>query len=827
MESLLRTVRRRWVVAAAVATVLLCLLPWWKQRGYLRDFYDYGLVMAGVGRISAGERPYVDFTTPIQSGIFLLNGWAERLFGGTYQAMTVGGALLIVASFAALAGMLARRWPVWAAGVMAAAVVCGAPVQHTIVWHNSLGAICLAVAALSSALAPLWRRADLRWNALTAAALIVGGVNKLNFHLVSMAVVGCWLLRAGIAGRASRWNLLVGGAHVAIWGVLIPVAFETVWTGASFAEWRSNVIGLAVEGRAEYLAELLKGATYGRPVHDYYGSLVLPQVGWVGLALTLGVAAVGIWHANAQGALRDVAMIPLACIACAVASLALLVTNHEIAYVALAAWLALLAAVWLGFDLPRRGPLLAAVLVVPAALLSAVFWHSAWNGQRSQFGHSSVARSEYLQADAAGEAFSYLKGTALPPDMVQSLLAAADWRLPLSTHGATRVFHGPGLEFLDRIWPAPRPKGQPLWMHDGTSYDREQAARLARSLLPGGLYDHVVVPIAHEGWPGQARLAIECGYEALTRGLGPLFRLYQRRDPPNSLSDRPFAFMEALGGNVHQDLLTTDLELLLAADAGFALGVRSGSGTLDVVRPTFRLSGEMLLSREGSPGEQEPLAARFEIERDPKGDSAYMMVSTEIELPGGTDHLVQPFSVETVGLPVRLVVTLPPGSAPGAVAGWRNLRISHAAAGPEVPDRFSDRAAEPERLDEATLQALLPDGWRPTKAFMRGGRLTADGIELPPRGELWLWHDGVVSEMIGEVSVSAEATSASRAAVRVLGYKNGRIEITSQGHVDRSARVMGFRTWSPEPGSWLVVVVGAEDGAPPVRVNITRVAVAE
>ena len=35
----------------------LVLLPWWRHHSYIRDFYDYGLVIAGVGRIAGGERP--------------------------------------------------------------------------------------------------------------------------------------------------------------------------------------------------------------------------------------------------------------------------------------------------------------------------------------------------------------------------------------------------------------------------------------------------------------------------------------------------------------------------------------------------------------------------------------------------------------------------------------------------------------------------------------------------------------------------------------------------------------------------------------------------
>jgi len=49
----------------------------------LRDFYDYGLVVAGACRLSLGERPYVDFSHPIQALHFRLAESAESVFGRT------------------------------------------------------------------------------------------------------------------------------------------------------------------------------------------------------------------------------------------------------------------------------------------------------------------------------------------------------------------------------------------------------------------------------------------------------------------------------------------------------------------------------------------------------------------------------------------------------------------------------------------------------------------------------------------------------------------------------------------------------------------------
>jgi hypothetical protein len=69
--------------------------------------------------------------------------------------------------------------------------------QHTIIWHNVMGAFCIAVATWSSAMAPVPRRANWPWFLLTALALIIGGFTKLNSQLVAISCVWPWALYTG------------------------------------------------------------------------------------------------------------------------------------------------------------------------------------------------------------------------------------------------------------------------------------------------------------------------------------------------------------------------------------------------------------------------------------------------------------------------------------------------------------------------------------------------------------------------------------------------------------------------------------------------------
>src|SRR6478736_141678 len=158
----------------------VALLPWWRNRGYLRSFYDYGVTMGGTGRLADGQKPYVDFIVPIQTGWFIFNRVAEKLAGGTFQAMTWSGAASIAIATFALGGLLLRRWPVGPAVIVTGAVVCATVCQHTIFWYNPWGVVLLALVAWGGAVAPVARREHAGWHALIATGLFLGGINKIN-----------------------------------------------------------------------------------------------------------------------------------------------------------------------------------------------------------------------------------------------------------------------------------------------------------------------------------------------------------------------------------------------------------------------------------------------------------------------------------------------------------------------------------------------------------------------------------------------------------------------------------------------------------------------
>lgn len=802
-----------WLPGLAVLLVVV-LLPWWRHHAYIRDLYDYGLVIAGVGRLEAGERPYVDFVTPIQSGLFLLNWAAERLGGGTFQGMVRGGAVFVLALAAGLAWAYQRRWPALGALVVAGAVACGSAAQHTLIWHNTVGVACLALVAWQGALA-VRPGGGAAW-VLVGLGLWLGGMNKLNFHLVALAVACGWTLRAAWTGGLSLRGMV---GRLGLWllaGVGLPVATELAWTGASPAQWWYNVVALPFGHRSGELAQMLERGFLWRSPHDYYGAPTLPGVGLLLLAWPL-VAVLAGWRGRGAA---DRGLLVAAGAVAAGSAVALLATNFEISHVAVAACLALVAALWAGFDLPARGAWFWAGLVAPAAVAGGAAWWSAWLGQRSQFGHSAAARAEYRPLETAAPAYAYLRGTRVPPEMHHSLELAAQWLPAPEGDGRRRVFYGPGIEWLDRILPARHHPGLPLWMHHGTSFGPREEHRLARLVGGEGAFLALYSPVAWAHWPGPVNFEVQRYYDQDL--LGPVIKRWARVDRLRPAVHHALEFIQLFGGNVLATTLGSQEEPMSpqrAPDGRLFLGVSRGKGILTLFAPTLRLSGEVIVARaEGAASE----ATTVEFAVAQRSSTPVAPRWTQrVELPAGQDQVLVPFAVDAGGTQLDFTAVVPEAMAEKVAAGYRELRITHVGQDPGPAPRLRPETPEADALPEPQVRAaLLPPDWKPAEIVVRGGLVTPEGLELAAGGEVWVRAEGLLGELSGELTVPPEA--AAGAVCRVIWAKASRIEVIEQGGIARGER-RPFRLWSAEPDGWFGVINDQGKGGGPLRVRVQRV----
>jgi hypothetical protein len=824
----------------AVVVATIALLPWWRNHTYLRDFYDYGLVIAGNARILAGERPYADFATPIQSGMFLANLGAERVFGGTFLAMTWGAAVAITMAAVGFTLLLARRWPGWVSALVTAGVMAGSLSQHTILWHNAIGVVCLAAVAWSCAVAPVLRREHWAWHAIAAAGLVAGGINKLNFHLLAIAVASGWAIREWTTVRAERRRCVLSLLWIVLAGVVAPAAIELAWTRASFGAWWYNVVILPLTARGSDLLFLFSWSALWHPVHNYYGTLSVQPVGMFCLVTTVGAAAAA-WRSTSSRASPGVLVVGSGVLAAA-GSLALLATNYEIAYVAWAAAVVLAASIWLGFGAAPRGWLFLTTLVAPAIILTGAAWESAWRGQRSQFGHAGSPRATYSDAGKVGTAFGYLKGLRIPPEWAQSLLPLEE-TLPLPRADGTRaVFYGQGLEWLERAFPAVKHKGVPLWMHIGTSYGPRETRELISLLADEGQITAYYVAIPWKYLPEAIAAALRQRYDfsEFSAYLGHWTRKVIIDPPPDSRnSDGAGANYRPLGTALGSDdniylinlvggsMNPLDMELRGRAVTVFprtehsapVVGVSAGWGYLRVGGGVRRLQGEAV-GRTTEPG-AEALAAKFAVRA---ADSGITLWSGEVRLEGSARERVIPFIIHGDGKPLELVVEVPKGQTGKLEAGFRQLFIQQTDIGSIEPPRLRPNAPPDERPDPRTLREIFPGGtWRLSEAVVRGAVARVEGLWFPPGAELWFKPDRPMSEVSGEFR-RAPSDAPGNPVLRLVWCKGGHLELLQQEGLSAPDARIVFRGWSPEPDGWFGLLVDPGSTSAPAMVKFTATA---
>ncbi len=820
-----------WRVAAAgglsALLLLALLLPWWRNHSLLRDFCDYGLVIAGAGRMQLGEHPYVDFQTPIQTLQFFLAAFAERLWGARYLSLTYANAVFITASFGGMTLLLARRAGLVLALFLSAAVVAASFAQHTIVWYNAMGVGWLALVVWAAAEpAALTRRGAWR-PVLICAALWAGGMTKLTFQVASLAFAIAFALRAGWL-KQIRWRTAAAlVAAYALAGVVAPVVTELAATGATFGQWIDNVILLAGRSRIAMLANIATPGFYLHTPHDYYRPMHFAFAGAWGAAVLAAVTFAVATRRCRLASGRVPALVSLLVLFAGgwVCSGVLLATNMDIAYVSAAVWLVIATGIALT-DLAADGRIArparillgcgAATLLIPA-------WVDGWNGTRALWGHSPLVRSELVPTDDLPPEFAYLRGMRIPPEMQRTLEAFA------KTHAALCADRVPPAAFyfvnatdwLVRAYPEARHPGLPLWLADGTTISAATEGRLAQRLDEGGDIRVVVSELAWDYWLPQCTRVLHDRYRVLP--AGERFRVYRVR---HDLWP-PLDFAASLNWNLYPNQMEEHGGQLAVLPWGGSSHFLGGweSYWLQFRFGLYRLEGEMVAQlRPGAVPPQEAVMHVYACD----GDKLSPIWEERIELTGQAPAVARKFSVSPGGRPVRLAVQLPDGATVNA--GWYRLRTVQAAALSPTGPWPMDRRLAPQSLDAGQRAALLgPDA---AVGALDGFGAAGFGLAHPAGGpacattgpaEIWLRLDRAAGHVTGEYGFDARApvSSGEPAQTRfcVIYYKSGRFEVLHwkelRPHPAGDREAHQFSIPVPEGVGWIGLVTMPLGSPPP------------
>jgi hypothetical protein len=290
----------------------------------------------------------------------------------------------------------------------------------------------------------------------------------------------------------------------------------------------------------------------------------------------------------------------------------------------------------------------------------------------------------------------------------------------------------------------------------------------------------------------------------------------------DGVTSAPVWFIQNFGGSSDSREIVTEARFMTAAQHRLFLGVEE-RGVMSLKVPANRLQGEVIVRRREA-GRGGAAAAEFVIYAQQNETHRYERWRQRVELPAGQDEVVVPYAIDGSGMPTTFIVEIPPEHHGVIVAGWRGPQITHVGrGGPDEPAWFYRGWSETVALDEKALALLLPDNWRPEQAFMRNGRVVADGIELLPGGEIWLKAKGFVMEFMGVAKVEEGWDPQALPFVRGMWYLGGRHEVFSQMVAREQDHAADFRAWCAEPGGWLVIGVDPTANAPAVRVRVHKV----
>lgn len=811
----------------ALGAVVMLLLPWWRNHTLLRDFYDYGNVIAAAGRIHLGERPYVDFLTPIQTLQFYSAALAESLFGERYLSLTYANAIFIAGAFWLLSKVLLRPLGWVTASLVAAAVTSASAAQHTLVWYNAMGVLWLAIAMW---LAGSWAKEARSPHAeivLLFAVLWLSGMTKLTYHAAAMAFVLLFIFRARLDGRITTKAAAFVVTGTLICGIAAPLATELLGTGATFAEWKHNVLLLA-QSRFELLRAALGTKFYLRTPHDYYHPMYLPFVGAWGVAVLAGavaIAGMSVWGRK-EGRAREGLTLGVAALGALACGLVFLAAHFEIAYFAGAAWLVLATGLVVAFvplDTSSVSRAARVLLGVAALTLLVPSWISAWQGARAIWGRTALNRAELVSTNDLPAEFRYLRGMRITPEMHGTLEEFSRYRRELESLKVppSAFYFTNGTEWLVRVVPEARHGGLPLWLQPGTTFSPADLPAIAARFRRGAELQAIVAEDAWNTWPPELKSALDARYREQRAGVFRVYRLGEQYAEP--LADPVFAaektethlFTKRIGVREGR------IDLFDAPEAWF-IGSRA-SNQLELDFALEKLTGEMVLEREAGAGRE--TSAVFRIRERVKDRPGPVVLERRLSLSAGERLGAERFAVEAKHQGLFLEVELSPATR--AIAGWRRLRANTwGGADNSLPGPLDAKLAVRPNLPSWS-SALFASG-SPEAAEIAGFGMAVDPTQrdgVPELfahapSEVWLRVERPSGRISGEFGLREGAwknpDTLPGVRATVVFCHGGRLEVlferelwTKRNEADR--RPQTFDVALPEPTGWVGLIFRSLD----------------
>lgn len=306
-------------------------------------------------------------------------------------------------------------------------------------------------------------------------------------------------------------------------------------------------------------------------------------------------------------------------------------------------------------------------------------------------------------------------------------------------------------------------------------------------------------------------------------GLGEFARRVYR-------SGAAVRFIWEFGGNVDLRILSTTGQILEVEAGPPVIGITHGRAEFRIGVPLNRLRGEVVLQRAPGIPTELPFEVEFALYAQPHANAEprFERWRERVRLEAGQSLAIGRYEIDGSGLPQLLTIEIPESLGGRVIAGWRMPTITDIGRDSKAPAWLNWGARGKVPLDEAMLAGLLPAGWRPSHAWMSKGRLTKEGIELSPGGEIWLKADRLITRFSGHGVTRGGANTERVNELQGAWYKAGRLALYGPpSPIDRQSGEASFQAWGAEPGGWLAIVADPDSSKAPMIVKVTEVSEAK
>lgn len=807
----------RWAYGLGCGLVFCVTAIWLRNRDILGDLFDYSMLIGATGKIHAGLHPYTDIRSPMQSATYLFNALTESVFGRSYLGLTWGGLIQALGGGGLIFWITKKQGGAVVGVAFTAAMVLGGLIQHVVFFYNPIGIACAAIVVIGLSRQPGLDQLRQPTTWLIFGALIVSGLNKLNFHGFTMAVGATLLLLAKTQGELNWKRFGQQIALLGLAGLMLPLLFELAWTAASFATWFENVITRPSE-RHESMARWSDLGILFHPASNFYHHLLFPFLGG------LGILAVGIatgWNmltGSERGRLPVNTVRLILALGGVFSSCLLMVTNNETLSLTSLPFLIITMALVLshagsGHSFYRLS-VFAVVACIPWVINGG---YSAWHGSRVYYGLHGPDRSEFQCLDTPSLPLRYFEGVRFHPDRLTQLKALASTLVEMeSPQGKLPgVAFGSALEWLERAYPDNIVRNMPVWFHHGTTLRDGDLDWFAHNLSTAQA-DRLLVQSEWEDWPDD--IATWLNTEFIPRPIANRYLLYQRITPSLAQTDEsifphPREFRDQTQSNLDPRLTTGSPALAFRETAAGHVWGSDQSVEWDWDLRPFHLSGRWVIeSLSPSP------TGSVEIRVTAFGDDGYQAVMDQVNLPldAAASAQTNTFDIRPNGLKLKWEI-IPSADASAFRAGWREIRILHSGKPASAPTRpLNPRRGVLSKTPGPELAA--------TDLFWFHNEPDTNPAATYPAVPFEQWfrpHPGI-NHIRAHIELDPGTLDAADGPIIVIlgTYRNGRFEIAQEVTVLRSDPIISIEGWIPEPDTWVVLQPRpANLTDPPLRIS--------